>query len=78
MEEGGSTTLIASLETLSHDVGNGGFFCIFMGDVDSEVLAFLYGVNVVEVLTPSQSLRIDFKGLMPVLDFIVALVPPWK
>jgi hypothetical protein len=28
-----------------------------MGDVDSEVLAFLYGVNVVEVLTPSQSLR---------------------
>jgi hypothetical protein len=28
-----------------------------MGDVDREVLTFLYGVNVVEVLTPSQSLR---------------------
>jgi len=28
-----------------------------MGDVFREVLAFLYGVNVVEVLTPSQNLR---------------------
>ena len=33
------------------------FLLHFMGDVDSEVLAFLYGVNVVEVLIPSQSLR---------------------
>jgi hypothetical protein len=61
VEEGGSATLIASLETLSHDVGNGGFFGIFMGDVDSEVLAFLYGVNVVEVLTPLQSLRMTLR-----------------
>jgi len=28
VEEGGSATLIASLETLSHDVSIGGFFCI--------------------------------------------------
>jgi hypothetical protein len=61
VEEGSSVTLIASLETLSHYVGNDGFFCIFMGDVDSEVLAFLYGVNVVEVLTPSQSLRMTLR-----------------
>jgi hypothetical protein len=50
-----------------------------MGDVDSEVLAFLCGVNVVEggfdTITEPEN---DFKGLMPVLDFIVALVPPWK
>jgi hypothetical protein len=57
VEEGGSATLIASLGTLYHDVGRWFLLC-FMGDVDSEVLAFLYGVNVVEVLTPSQSLRI--------------------